>query len=77
MPETGGARGLMRDGGVPLGDRTDDRHWTWGLLYFNREDPALLVEKRFGVGYTLNFAHPLAWVILTLIASVPVIVHLL
>jgi uncharacterized membrane protein len=73
----GGARGLEGDSGVPLGDRTDDRYWTGGLLYFNREDPALLVEKRLGVGYTLNFAHPLAWVILTLIASVPVIVHLL
>ncbi|MEZ0164946.1 DUF5808 domain-containing protein [Kineococcus sp. LSe6-4] len=36
----------------------DDRHWRGGLLYVNREDPALLVPKRVGVGWTLNVGHP-------------------
>ena len=34
------------------------------MVYINRDDPALLVPKRFGIGRTLNFGHPLAWVII-------------
>lgn len=72
----GGTRGLARDNSA-VGDRTDDRYWALGILYFNRGDPAFLVEKRFGVGYTFNFAHPLAWALLTLLAAIPFITRLL
>ena len=48
----------------PAGDRTDDRSWKAGMIYVNRDDPAILVEKRFGMGYTLNFGHPVTWLIL-------------
>jgi len=72
----GGTRGLSVSNTV-VGDRTADRHWTWGLLYFNRADPAFLVEKRFGVGYTFNLAHPFAWALLALIAVIPLIGKLL
>ena len=44
--------------------RDDDRFWKGGMLYFNPDDPSLLVEKRFGVGWTINFARPTAWVVL-------------
>jgi uncharacterized membrane protein len=73
----GGARGLVRGSGVPAGDRTEDRYWAWGLLYFNRADPAFLVEKRFGVGYTFNFGHPFAWALVMLIVALPLIGRLL
>lgn len=36
----------------------DDRYWKGGFLYFNRNDPALLVPKRFGIGWTVNLGHP-------------------
>jgi uncharacterized membrane protein len=37
----------------------DESHWLQGgLTYSNPEDPALVVEKLVGVGYTLNMAHP-------------------
>jgi uncharacterized membrane protein len=72
----GGTRGLAGGSGA-VGDRTDDRYWTGGLLYSNRADPAFLVEKRFGIGYTLNFAHPFAWALLTLIVAIPLITRLL
>lgn len=37
----------------------DESHWLHGgLTYSNPEDPALVVEKLVGVGYTLNMAHP-------------------
>jgi uncharacterized membrane protein len=54
------------DTAKPVGDRTEDRFWKLGVFYFNRNDPAVMVEKRFGVGYTVNFAHPVAWVIILL-----------
>jgi len=43
-----------------LGDRTPDECWKLGIFYVNRADPALWVEERIGIGYTLNLAHPLA-----------------
>lgn len=36
----------------------DDRFWKAGLFYVNRKDPALMVPKRFGVGWTINMGHP-------------------
>jgi uncharacterized membrane protein len=37
----------------------DERHWMHGgLTYSNPDDPALVVEKLAGVGYTVNMAHP-------------------
>jgi uncharacterized membrane protein len=42
----------------------DDSLWKLGLFYVNRDDRAILVEKRFGVGYTLNLGRPLVWWIL-------------
>ncbi|MEN1761642.1 DUF1648 domain-containing protein [Anoxynatronum sibiricum] len=38
----------------------DDHYWKWGMFYFNPDDPTFWVEKRFGIGWTLNFANPLA-----------------
>jgi uncharacterized membrane protein len=54
----------------PVGDRTSDKYWKLGLIYINRNDPALFVEKRFGIAYTLNFGHPGAWVFLALLVGV-------
>jgi len=54
-------------------DYDEDSHWIGGLFYFNRNDPSIFVEKRFGVGWTLNFANPLGY----LIILVPLIAILL
>jgi uncharacterized membrane protein len=43
-----------------LAHRDDDKYWRGGLFYINREDPALLVARRFGLGWTLNFGNPRA-----------------
>ena len=48
----------------PVGDRTPDAAWKLGLFYYNPDDPALFVEKRFGLGWTLNMGRPGAWLIL-------------
>ena len=62
---------------APVGDRTPDKCWKLGLFYINRDDPALFVEKRFGIGYTLNFGHPGAWVFLALLVAVFVAIILI
>jgi uncharacterized membrane protein len=46
--------------------RKAERHWIAGLIYFNPGDPKLWIEKRFGGGITVNFARPMAWVLLGL-----------
>ncbi|QUQ63993.1 DUF1648 domain-containing protein [Kutzneria sp. CA-103260] len=48
--------GSERDTG--LTHRDDDKHWRGGLFYVNREDSALVVPRRFGLGWTLNFGNP-------------------
>jgi uncharacterized membrane protein len=42
-------------------DGTPDKCWKFGQIYINPNDPALVVEKRFGVGYTLNFGNRALW----------------
>lgn len=34
-----------------------DTHWKMGIFYINNDDPAILVPKRFGLGFTPNLAN--------------------
>lgn len=34
----------------------DDRHWPYGLLYYNPKDSHIMVENRMGTGTTMNVA---------------------
>lgn len=47
------------------GDDTPDECWKLGAFYYNPDDPALMVEKRDNLGYTLNFGHTLSWIFLS------------
>lgn len=42
-------------------DPDEEDNWKFGVLYFNKEDPSVFVEKRFGVGTTFNYARWQAW----------------
>ena len=44
-------------------DIDDDKYWKAGIFYVNKNDPSIFVEKRFGVGWTLNFANPIGYFI--------------
>jgi uncharacterized membrane protein len=55
----------------PIGDRTPDDRWKWGIIYYNPEDPAIMVEKRFGFGYTMNFGNVWSWVLLIVLFALP------
>lgn len=35
---------------------SDDEKWLYGFIYYNKEDPSFIVEKRFGAGWTFNLA---------------------
>ncbi|MEG3041302.1 MAG: DUF5808 domain-containing protein, partial [Clostridium sp.] len=41
--------------------KDDDDKWILGGFYYNKNDPAWMVEKRTGIGWTINFASPKAW----------------
>ncbi|MCQ9353313.1 DUF1648 domain-containing protein [Corynebacterium sp. 153RC1] len=34
----------------------NDSHYKWGMFYYNPDDPAVVVEKRVGVGIDFNYA---------------------
>jgi uncharacterized membrane protein len=36
----------------------DDSYWKAGLFYVNPDDPAIMVPKRLGIGWTINFGRP-------------------
>lgn len=45
-------------------DTTPNECWRAGMFYYNPADSAVLVEKRLGLGFTLNFGNPWSWVLL-------------
>ncbi|KUO66004.1 MAG: hypothetical protein APF84_00205 [Gracilibacter sp. BRH_c7a] len=51
-------------------DRDDDKYWKLGQFYFNPNDPTIFIEKRFGIGWTINFASVKGWLILAGIIAI-------
>ncbi|QDQ00577.1 DUF1648 domain-containing protein [Lysinibacillus fusiformis] len=47
-------------------DVDEDRYWKGGLVYMNSQDPSVFVEKRFGVGWTMNLANPRGYIVIVL-----------
>ncbi|MEU6554327.1 DUF5808 domain-containing protein [Streptomyces sp. NPDC046915] len=82
----GGSRMPAQDGAVTeentgMVRRDDDQYWRLlGSVYVNRADPALLVQKRFGIGWTFNLGNPrgvalLLGIVLAPALIVPLLVH--
>jgi uncharacterized membrane protein len=74
----------VRDPQTPRPDAVDDdEHWKGGLFYVNRDDPALMVPRRFGLGWTVNLGRPsgialtvgLLLVIAALVTAVLMLAH--
>lgn len=38
----------------------DNKYWKLGLFYFNSQDPSIIIEKRMGIGWTINFGNPIS-----------------
>lgn len=49
---------------------SDDEKWIYGFIYYNKEDPKLMVEKRLGMGWNINMAHTLGKVITILLVLI-------
>lgn len=41
-------------------NQDDDAQWKLGMFYVNKNDSSLFIEKRYGIGFTINFGNPLA-----------------
>lgn len=67
----------MRRGRTPGGPGAQPpalQEGVWhGPFYFNRRNRSLFVAKRFGIGYTFNFANPWAWVLLAVLIGAAVL----
>ena len=57
--------------------RDDDRYWYRGVFYGNPDDPDLFVPKRFGLGWTMNFGHPQAKLVLIGLLLLPLVLLIL
>ncbi len=43
-------------------DPTPNECWKGGIVYYNPNDAALFVQRRVGIGFTINLANPWSWV---------------
>lgn len=76
----GGSRLKLKEdkNGEASKDRDDDSYWKLGnTIYYNPDDPSIFIEKRFGVGWTVNAARPLGMIFLTLPIIIIVITMLI
>lgn len=55
----------------------DDPFWFGGMIYSNRNDPSIFVPKRFGVGTTVNFGHPMGILALTALIGIPLLITII
>jgi uncharacterized membrane protein len=67
-----GQGGARLAGASPV-DRTDDRYWFAGVIYHNRDDPSVIVERRYGFGWTFNVANWRSWALLIAILAIPLL----
>jgi len=55
----------------------NDKYWKFGAIYYNPNDPAIFVEKRVGIGWTVNAARPLGKAILIAPLIIVIVVNVL
>jgi uncharacterized membrane protein len=44
-------------------EKKDQDNYRLGLFYFNRDDKSIFVKRKYGFGFSPNWANPLAWII--------------
>ena len=70
-----GSRLMRRMAAAPELELDDDEHWKLGVFYVNREDPTLVLPKRFGIGWAFNWGNPKSWALAAaLVAAIVVFV---
>ena len=81
MKKYGQGGALRETGSVDArltGSLADNRHWLMGLFYYNADDPSMMIEMRFGFGYSFNYGNRKAQLVvvtfLALLAGLTVLV---
>ncbi len=71
MKRHGQGGALKESGSVEerlTGSLADNSHWLMGLFYYNTDDPSMMIEKRFGFGYSFNYGNRKAqWLVMTVL----------
>ena len=67
-----GGRNISNDNEKDELYKDDDSKWILGSFYYNKNDPAMMIEKRVGIGWTINFGNTKA-IILSVIFLVIII----
>ena len=57
-------------------NRGDDKFWKLGMFYYNEDDPAMLVEDRFGTNSGFNYARTASKVVTALLIIFTVVVYI-
>lgn len=70
-------KGVKGDSIETVAGYDDDASWKLGVIYFNVKDPSVWVEKRFGVGTTMNMARWQSWVFLIAVLAIPILITVL
>lgn len=47
-----------------LNIKDSDDNWKFGAFYWNPNDPTIFVERRWGIGFTMNFARPASYIVI-------------
>lgn len=59
-------------------DRDDDKYWkVASSIYVNKDDPAIFIEKRFGIGWTMNFGRIESFIIVVVFFALIVLIRLI
>lgn len=57
-------------------NRGDDKFWKLGMFYYNENDPAMLVEDRFGTNSGFNYARTSAKIVVALLIIMTMAVYI-
>jgi uncharacterized membrane protein len=57
-------------------NRADKKYWKLKVFYFNKEDKALFVQKKLGIGIAINYANPISLVIIAAFVAVIILLKL-
>ena len=64
---------MMNEPATGMNNVDDDSYWKLGMFYYNPHDPSIFVEKRYGIGWTINFGRPAGIAIIILIIAAAIL----
>lgn len=56
--------------GEYISEADDDRYWLWGMVYYNKNDKSFMVNKRTGIGNTINMAKPAGKIMMAVVGII-------